>query len=62
VDKRRGLHMMIQGCVPCKNNKERKVVYKKIKSELGTKPEFLIWYDKNMLLYSYKSTRKEIFI
>jgi hypothetical protein len=54
--------MMIQGCVPCKNNKDRKIIYKKIKSELGSKPEFLIWYDKNMLLYSYKSTRKEIFI
>jgi hypothetical protein len=53
--------MMISGCIPCRNSKERRLYYKKLKRELGTKPCCSIWYESNMLLYSYKSTRQELF-
>jgi hypothetical protein len=47
------------GCVCCKNNKERKLKFKQLKKELATKPELSIWYESNMVLYQYQSTRKE---
>jgi hypothetical protein len=54
--------MLVQGCVSCRNSKERKLQYKILKKELGNKPCCSIWYESNMLLYSYKVTRKEMFI
>jgi hypothetical protein len=50
------------GCVPCRCNKERKLLYKKLKKELGSKQCCSIWYESNMLLYSYKTTKDEMFI
>jgi hypothetical protein len=47
------------GIVPCRNNKERKLVYKRLKDELKTKPNCSIWYEKNDVMYEYQSTRKE---
>jgi hypothetical protein len=49
------------GIVPCKNNKERKLIYKQLKSELSDKPNCSIWYEKNDVLYSYQYTRKQMF-
>jgi hypothetical protein len=54
--------MKIQGCVPCRSNKERKLLFSQLKKELSSKPELSIWYEKNDILYTYQSTRKEIFI
>jgi hypothetical protein len=51
--------MLVSGCVSCKSNKERKLQYKKLKQELSSKPECCIWYERNMIIYSYQSTRKE---
>jgi hypothetical protein len=49
------------GCVPCRCNKERKLLYKKLKRELGSKPDCSIWYENNMILYQYKTNRQEMF-
>jgi hypothetical protein len=50
------------GIVPCRNSKERKLQYKILKKEIGNKPCCSIWYEKNDILYQYKTTREEMYI
>jgi hypothetical protein len=54
--------MLNYGCIVCKNNKDRKLQFKKLKNELKSKHNCSIWYENNTLLYSYQSTRKEMYI
>jgi hypothetical protein len=44
--------LKIIGSVPFKNNKERRLIFRKIKNEFGQ--ECQIWVEDNVLFYKYK--------
>jgi hypothetical protein len=52
--------MFISGCVPYKNKRERKQIYRKLKDELGS--SCYIYSENKMLIYQMTAPRSECYI